>query len=366
MIVQDIVRALESAAPLYYQESYDNSGLQVGDPQMEVTGILVTLDITEAVLHEAAQSGCNLVVAHHPVIFSGLKKITGKNYVERIVRKAIKEDIALYAAHTNLDNMRSGVNAKISELLGLEHTAVLSMKMDTLAKLYTFAPVDAADKVREALFAAGAGEIGKYRECSFSARGTGTFRPEENADPYIGQAGGVRENVDEVKIEVLVRKDREVPVMKALFESHPYEEVAFEFIALQNPNQEIGAGMIGSLPAPLPEKEFLDRLRDRMKASCIRHTALRGREVSRVAVCGGSGSSLLKDAIAAGADFFVTGDFKYHQFFDADGRIVIADIGHYESEQFTKELLADILKKNFPNFAILLSNISTNPVNYYC
>lgn len=365
MLVKDIMTALEEFAPLAYQESYDNCGLQVGNRDAEVKGILLSLDVTEAVLEEAVERGCNMVVAHHPLIFSGLKSISGRSYVERIIYKAIKQDIAVYAIHTNLDNMRAGVNAKIAERLGLEHTAILAMQMNTLRKLYTFAPVEAADRVREALFAAGAGDIGKYRECSFNTSGTGTFRPDADADPVIGQAGGPREAVQEVKIEVLVQKHREARVLKALFDHHPYEEVAYEFIALQNANQEIGAGMIGSLPQPVSESEFLTLLKREMRTGCIRHTELRGGPVRRVAVCGGSGSFLLKEAIAAGADVFVTADYKYHQFFDADGKIVIADIGHYESEQFTAELIGDILKKKFPNFAILLSNTSTNPVKYF-
>jgi dinuclear metal center YbgI/SA1388 family protein len=366
MLVSDITSAIESFAPLAYQESYDNSGLQVGRPETEVKGVLVTLDVTEAVLDEAIERGCNMIVAHHPVIFGGLKKISGRSYVERIVEKAIKNDIIIYAAHTNLDNMRQGVNAKIAERLGLKNTAILSTRMDTLCKLYTYVPVKDAGKVRDALFAAGAGDIGKYKECSFGTPGKGTFKPEADADPLIGEAGGPREMVEEIKLEVLVQKDRETRVLKALFESHPYEEVAFEFIPLQNPNQEIGAGMIGELPAPMEEKAFLTLLKEQMKTDCIRHTPFLGKMVSRVAVCGGSGSFLLKDAMRAKADVFITGDFKYHQFFDAEGRIVIADIGHYESEQFTGELLTDILKKKFPNFAVLLSSIRTNPVNYFC
>ena len=365
MIVNDVIQAVEAFAPGMYQEGYDNSGLQIGNGGMEVKGILVSLDVTEDILREAQERGCNMVVAHHPLLFSGLKRIAGRNYIERIVESAIKKDIAIYAAHTNLDNMRGGVNAKIAERLGLQNTAILSMRMDTLRKLYTFAPQEAADKVRQALFAAGAGDIGKYRECSFNTKGTGTFKPDADANPAIGEAGGPREEVEEVKIEVLVQRHKEVQVLKALFENHPYEEVAYEFINLQNANQEIGAGMVGTLSEPMDEMTFLTFLKKQMKTDCIRHTNFLGRQVERVAVCGGSGSFLLKDAIAARADVFVTGDFKYHQFFDADNQIVIADVGHFESEQFTVELLGDILKKKFPNFAILLSNISTNPVKYF-
>lgn len=365
MTVKEITACIEQFAPLAYQESYDNSGLQVGDMNMKVKAVLVTLDVTEEVLNEAKDKGCNMIVAHHPLIFSGLKSISGKTYVERIVQQAIKNDIALYAAHTNLDNMRGGVNAQIARKLGLQDTAILSMSMDSLRKLYTFVPQDAAEQLRQALFAAGAGDIGKYRECSFNTSGTGTFRPDKDSNPAIGTPGGERERVEEVKVEVLVQKHLEAKVLKALFEAHPYEEVAFEFIALQNPNQEIGAGLIGRLKNPVQPSDFLKHLKQQMKTDCIRHTALPEKPVEKIAVCGGSGSFLLRDALRAGADVFITGDFKYHQFFDADGKIIIADIGHYESEQFTKELLADILKNNFPNFAILLSNISTNPIKYF-
>jgi len=366
MQVKDIAQVLEAFAPLRYQESYDNCGLQVGDPSQEITGVLLSLDVTETILEEAISRNCNMIVAHHPLIFSGLKSISGRTYIERIVHKAIKNDISIYAAHTNMDNMRHGVNAKIAEKLGLQDTRILSMKSDTLYKLYTYAPQNAVDKVRDALFAAGAGDIGKYRECSFNMPGSGTFRPDAGADPAIGTAGGPREWVDEVKIEVIIQKHQEARVLSALFEAHPYEEVAYEVIALQNKNQEIGAGMIGTLPQPVQEADFLRLIKENMKTDCIRHTALIGKPVQKVAVCGGSGSFLLQDAIIAGADIFITGDFKYHQFFDADERIIIADIGHYESEQFTIELFQELLNKKFPNFAILLSNFSTNPVKYFC
>jgi dinuclear metal center YbgI/SA1388 family protein len=365
MLVKDIIGAIEVVAPVIYQEDYDNCGLQVGEATDGVTGVLLTLDVTEDVLEEAIARNCNMIVAHHPLIFSGLKRISGRNYVERIVRKAIKNDICIYAAHTNLDNMYEGVNAKIAEKLGLVNTRILSAKTNTLSKLYTYAPLDIADKVRDALFAAGAGHIKQYRECSFNTTGTGTFRAAEGANPAIGEAGGAREQVDEVKIEVIVEKHNESRVLKTLFENHIYEEVAYELVPLPNPNQHIGAGMLGELPSPMAEVDFLACLNKQMKTDCIRHTALGGNPIKNVAICGGSGSFLLKDAISAGADVFITGDFKYHQFFDAEGKIIIADIGHYESEQFTPEIFETILRKKFPTFAILLSNINTNPVKYY-
>lgn len=357
--------AIEAFAPTAYQEGYDNSGLQVGDVQAAVTGVLLTLDVTEEVLDEAIARRANMVVAHHPVIFSGLKRITGRNYVERIVHKAIKNDIHIYAAHTNLDNVRGGVNAKIAEKLGLINTGILSVMANTLRKLYTYVPVNSLDKVRDALFAAGAGHIGKYSECSFGTEGKGTFRAAADANPVIGVAGGARETAEEVKLEVLIEKNNEGRVLKALFDNHPYEEVAYELVALENKNQQLGAGMLGYLPKPMTELEFLAYLKDKMQTGCIRHTSLREVDIKKVAICGGSGSFLLKDAIAAGADVFITGDYKYHQFFDAEGKIVITDIGHYESEQYTVEIFADIINRKFPNFAVLVSKTNTNPVKYY-
>lgn len=366
MLVKNVIDAIESYAPAIYQESYDNSGLQVGNMEDEVNGVLISLDITEDILNEAIERGCNMVVAHHPLLFCGLKRIAGKTYIERIVQKAIKNDINLYAAHTNLDNVYNGVNAKIAEKLGLQQTAVLAPMGGTLCKLYTYVPYQDAEKVREALFAAGGGGIGQYSECSFNSNGNGTFRPGAGTNPAIGHAGGPREWVEEVKIELILQKDKEAKVLKALFEAHPYEEVAYEIVALQNKNQELGAGMIGNLPKAMDETTFLGLLKQQMKTDCIRHTVLSGKKIQKVAVCGGSGSFLLPNAIGAGADIFITGDFKYHQFFDADGKLIIADIGHYESEQFTLEIFQEILRKKFPNFATLLSNLSTNPVKYFC
>jgi dinuclear metal center YbgI/SA1388 family protein len=364
--VKDIAAAIEAFAPLALQEGYDNCGIQVGSPTDPVTGILISLDVTEEVVAEAIARGCNMIVAHHPLIFSGLKIITGRTFVESVVRMAIKNDICIYAAHTNLDNVRQGVNAKIAEKLGLVSTHILAPKSNILAKLYTYAPVDAAHQVRDALFAAGAGHISQYSECSFNTTGTGTFRAAPGANPAIGSAGGPREYVEEVKIEVLFQRHQEAALLQALRAAHPYEEVAWEIIPLPNSASEVGSGMVGNFRKPMDEQNALAHIKKHMQTDCIRHTALSGRPVSRVALCGGSGSFLLADAIRAGADIFITADYKYHQFFDAEGKIIIADIGHYESEQYTSEIFEAILKKKFPNFAILLSNLSTNPVKYFC
>lgn len=365
VLAKDIIQVIERFAPPVYQESYDNSGLQVGDTQTPISGVLLALDFTEAVLEEAVSRGCNMIVAHHPIIFSGLKRLTGRTYVERIVQQAVKKDLVLYAAHTNLDNIRDGVNARIADRLGLRDVSILSMKTGTLSKLYTYAPQNVADQVRDALFAAGAGAIGSYRECSFNGNGTGTFRPGAGTDPHIGKAGGDREWVEEVKIEVLVQQHQKPAVLQALVQNHPYEEVAYEFIALQNVNQQLGSGMVGFLPEAMEGRQFLAYLKERMQTTCIRHTALPDCPVRKIAVCGGSGSFLLKEALGAGADVFVTADYKYHQFFDAEGRIVIADIGHFESEQFTVDLFGDLLREQLPGLNALPAATVTNPVHYF-
>jgi dinuclear metal center YbgI/SA1388 family protein len=362
MKLKEITDHLESIAPLAYQESYDNAGLICGSSDMEITAALICLDSTEAVLDEAIAMGCNLVIAHHPIVFSGLKKFNGKNYVERVIIKAIRNNIAIYAAHTNLDNVHDGVNAKIVEKLGLKNCRILVPQKDKLKRLITFCPQDKADEVRNAMFSAGAGQIGNYDECSFNSMGTGTFRAGENTDPYVGKPGE-RHEEKEVKIETILPSHLESKVLSALIKAHPYEEVAYDLIPLSNVHQEVGGGMIGELEET-DEMTFLKQLKTVMKAESVRFTALRGKKVSKVAVCGGSGSFLLRDAIRAGADVFVTADFKYHQFFDAEDQIVIADVGHYESEQYTSELFYEILKEKFRTFALHLSKINTNPINY--
>lgn len=360
--IKDVTTFLESIAPQGYQESYDNSGLLTGDSDLPVKGILVTLDCTEAVVDEAIQTGCNMIVAHHPIIFKGLKKLTGRNYVERTVIKAVKNDIAIYACHTNLDNVLNGVNKKISEKLELRNISILQPKKSTLSKLVTFIPEDHAEIVLKSLYHAGAGQIGNYKDCSFQMEGTGTFTPGAGAFPHTGEVGKA-EKIKEIRVEVVLESIRSKEVISALRSSHPYEEVAFYLSELNNLNQEVGSGMIGELKEPEEPLVFLERLKKKMNAQVIRYTQPAGL-VRKVAVCGGAGSFLLQDAIAKGADAFVSSDFKYHEFFDADGKIMIADIGHFESEQFTKELFSEVLSKRFPNFAIIFSKAVTNPISY--
>lgn len=364
LLISDITDYLETLAPLSYQESYDNAGLLTGSLTQEITGILITLDCTEAVVEEAIERGCNLIVAHHPIIFRGLKRLTGRNYVERTVIKAIKNDVGIYAIHTNLDSVHNGVNSKICEKLGLTNTRVLSPRAQVLTKLVTFIPKEHTGTVLTALYAAGAGQIGNYENCSFSVEGQGTFKPNERARPAIGEKL-VQEVVAETRIEVIFPSHLQGRIMAALRNAHPYEEVAYYLTTLANTNQEVGFGMMGELPAPEEPSEFLRRLKRSMDLKVIRHTRLIDQPISKVAVCGGSGSFLLPDARKAGAHAYVSADFKYHEFFDAENAMIIADIGHYESEVFTGELLQEVLRKKFPTFAIYFSRTVTNPISYF-
>lgn len=354
---------LETIAPPSLQEGYDNSGLLTGNASWQCTGALITLDSTEEVIDEAIANGCNLVIAHHPIVFSGLKRFNGKNYVERTIIKAIKNDIAIYAIHTNLDNVSVGVNKKIADLIGLQNPQILQHKDSTLRKLVFFCPISHADAVRDAIFNAGAGHIGNYSHCSFNIAGQGTFKGEEGSNPFAGQKGQLHTE-DEIRIESILPAYLEEKVVKAMLAAHPYEEVAFDIYMPDNKSNNIGAGMVGVLENPVDEMEFLQQLKQTFNCGVVKYTNLLGRPVKKVAVCGGSGRFLLNDAIKAGADVFVTSDFKYHDYFDADSRIVVADIGHYESEQFTKQLLYDLLIKNFTTFALRISKCGTNPVNY--
>lgn len=363
MKIADIIRVLEQLAPPSLQESYDNAGLLTGNSSQECTGLICCLDVTEEVVEEALQQGCNLLVAHHPLIFGGLKRINGNNAVERSLIKAIKHDIAIYAIHTNLDNVMEGVNGKMASLLGLRNCQVLLPKENSLKKLVTYVPVAQLEQVQAALFEAGAGNIGNYSECSFSSSGNGTFKAEKGANPFVGTVGA-RHTEPETRLEVLLPSTRESQVVKALRAAHPYEEVAFDIFPLSNTHPGIGAGLIGELETPLPETEFLQLLRRAFQLPMVRHTALTGKPVQKVALCGGAGSFLIGKALSIGAQAFITADLKYHDFFLADNKVLLADIGHFESEQFTIDLLKAYLAEKFPNFAVLKTSVFTNPVNY--
>ncbi len=364
MKIQDIIHLLEKIAPPSLQESYDNAGLLTGNTSWDCKGIITCLDATEEVIMEAVTKKCNMVVAHHPIIFKGLKKITGKNYVERTIISALKNDIAIYAIHTNLDNIIDGVNGKIADMIGLINPRILVPKEDMLQKLAVFVPVDHKPALLEALFKSGAGNIGQYSECSFSAAGVGSFKANTGANPFVGKTGE-RHYENEEKIEVVFPVWLQSQVLKAMKNVHPYEEVAYDIYSMNNSFQHTGSGIFGVFSEEMSENDFLSLLKNKFNLSLIRHTALRGKPIKKVAVCGGAGSFLTTAAIASEADVYITSDLKYHEFFDADNKLLLADIGHYESEQFTIDLLFDILSKNFPNFAVQKTAVKTNPVNYF-
>lgn len=364
MKIKEIIGALEIFAAPELQEDYDNAGLITGDPGMDCTGALCCLDVTTDVLAEALSKNCNLVIAHHPIIFKGLKRLNGRNYVERVIIEAIRNNIAIYACHTNLDNVILGVNQKMAEKLGLTNSRILAPKKKMLRRLITFAPVDQAEKVRAGVFAAGAGHIGKYAECSFNSLGTGTFKAEEGADPYVGEIGK-QHREEETKIEIVYPFYLEQQVVEALVASHPYEEVAYDIFTMENVHFGIGAGIIGDLKTSMAEADFLSVIKEAFQLKVLKHTALRDKVVKTVALCGGSGAFLIPKAVSMGADFYISADIKYHEFFDAEGRTVVADIGHYESEQYTIDLLHDLVAKKFPTFAVLKTTVNTNPVSYF-
>ncbi|RIV67480.1 Nif3-like dinuclear metal center hexameric protein [Flagellimonas aequoris] len=363
MTVKDITKILEELAPLAHAEEFDNVGLLVGNPNMAVTSALVTLDTLENVMDEAIEKKCNLIISFHPIIFKGLKRITGSTYVERVVLKAIAHNIAIYSMHTALDNSKMGVNAKICEVLGLKNPEILIPKKGVIKKLVTYAPVAETEKVKSALFAAGAGEIGKYSNCSYSLDGVGSFMAGDLANPSVGKIGEIHFE-KETQINVIYSFEKEKKVLEALFKVHPYEEVAYEVVTLENTNQDIGMGMIGTLETEMDEEDFLLQVKSKMNARVVRHSKLLGKKVKKVAVLGGSGAFAIAAAKRAKADVFITSDIKYHQFYEAENELVIADIGHFETEQFTKDLLVDHLTKKIPNFAVSLSESITNPIKY--
>ncbi len=364
MKIANIISFLESVAHPSLQEQYDNAGLITGDASWECTGIICSLDATEDVVKEAMSKKCNLVVAHHPIVFGGLKKINGKNYVEKTVIAAIKNDIAIYAIHTNLDNVIEGVSGKMAAMLGLQNVTILFPKEGTLKKLFTFAPVDKAARVRNAIFEAGGGHIGNYSECSFNAAGTGTFKAGQGTNPYVGNIDE-QHSENELKIEVIFPAFLENKIIAAMKTAHPYEEVAYDVVAISNNHQHIGSGIIGELPDAADESVFLLQVKEVFKVPVIRHSPFLNKVVKKVALCGGAGSFLISKALAAGADAFITADMKYHEFFEANGKLLIADIGHYESEQFTINLLHEFLEQKFPTFAVLKTVVETNPVRYF-
>lgn len=364
MRIKELIHEIEAFAPLSFQEDYDNSGLLTGDKEWEAKAALLCLDCTEEVVEEAIQKKCNLIIAHHPVIFSGLKKLSGQNHVERTLIKAIKNDIAIYACHTNLDNVKMGVNHKIAEKLGLTNLHILAPKQGQFQKLVTYVPPTHHKKVLEALFSAGAGNIGNYDSCSFNSEGTGTFKGNADSKPFLGKANELS-NEKEIRVETIFENLNQKKVVEALLKAHPYEEVAYDVYDLDKKHPGIGSGMWGELAEAMPEVDFLNHVKKTFKLPVLKHTHFPGKMIKKVAFCGGSGRFLLKNAIQSGSDAYITADFKYHEYFEAENKLLLVDVGHFESEQFTPEIFYEIIQKKFSTFAIHLSKINTNPINYF-
>jgi len=363
MKISQIIETIEDFAPLDLQESFDNSGLQVGNISQKLKGILLCLDVTEEVLEEAMELDCNLIISHHPLLFKPVKKLTGKTYIERCVTKACKNDLVIYAAHTNIDNAFGGLNFYLAEKLGLQNLRILSPKKDGLLKFVTFVPEAQAETVRNALFGAGAGCIGDYDSCSFNVSGAGTFRAGEQTNPFVGNRLELHTE-PEIRIETIVPAHKKSAILRTLLAVHPYEEPAYDFYPLDNKWNRAGSGVVGELPYPEEEEAFLQRLKSIFKLQSLKHSPYTGKKIREVALCGGSGAFLIPDAIAYGADVFITGEAKYNDYYDVENRILLAVIGHYESEIVTKELFYDIITKKITNFAVHFSTTNSNPVNY--
>jgi dinuclear metal center YbgI/SA1388 family protein len=364
MRLKELCSYLDSAVPLSFQESYDNSGLQIGFPEREISSAMITLDITEGVIDEAISLKCDLIISHHPLIFTGIKKITDRTFTERIILKAVKNDIAVYSSHTNLDIFSNGVSRKMAEKLNLKKISALSPLEKKLLKLVTYIPESHINKVKDAIFEAGAGVIGNYDQCGFSVAGTGSFRGNEIAHPFVGETGKVHFE-KEIRFETILYSHLRDNVIKALLSVHPYEEVAYDIYSLENKSLEAGLGCIGEFDSPVAENDFLKLITSVFDAKGVRYSRPTGKSVIKVALCGGSGASLLKEAITCGADAFVTADVKYHNFFDADNKILLIDAGHFESEKYSTEILKDLIIKKFPKFAVRFSETNTNPINYF-
>ncbi len=364
MKIKEIISALERYAPSQLQENYDNTGLNIGNINNSITGILITIDITPEVINEAIKTNCNLIVSHHPLIFNNIKHITGANDIEKCIILAIQNNISIYCGHTSFDSVKNGVSHKICEKLELTDLKILKNKENYFKKLAVFVPISHAEQLRKALFEAGAGNIGNYDQCSFNSTGLGSFRAGEDTTPFVGKKGTIHYE-EEIKIETIFPKHLQTKIINSMLKTHPYQEVAFDIYNLENKSDFIGFGMTGIPQKNITEIEILDLLKNKFNISSIRHSKLLNKPINKIAVCGGSGASLIPNAINSGADIYITSDIKYHEYFIAENKILLVDIGHYESEQFTKEIFYDIIMKKNPNFAVRFSKIITNPIKNY-
>lgn len=362
--LRTLLACIEQWAPFSWQESYDNAGLILGDPDRNVTEALVCFDVTPEVVDEAVRIGAGLIVSHHPAIFKGIKRINPASRLGYMIKQSLCHDIAWCALHTNLDNTLNGVNSYLCEQLGLKDVQPLAPLQDIYGKLQVYVPEAYAEKLRQALAEAGCGAGARYDACSYSSRGEGRFRAGSQAHPFSGQIGELHCEA-ECKIECLYPLHKTRQVLDVLRTNHPYEEPAFDLLPLRNEATGQGAGAIGNLQESMQETELLDKLKELTGTHCIRHSGFRGRKIRRIALCGGSGGSFIGNACARQADAYITGDLKYHDFADAGSGTWLVDIGHFESEKFAMELIFRFIRKNFPNFAVSISEQARNPVSFY-
>lgn len=363
MKIEEVIAYLEQKFPLHWQEDFDNCGIQCGDKEREITGVMVCFDLSEKVIEEAIVKNCNMVVSHHPIIYrTGLKKVEPTNRVGKIICKALENKILLYSMHTNMDSGLNGGNVLFAHKLGLENLQVLSPKTDMLKKLVVFVPIEDAIQLREALFEAGAGSLGKYKNCSYNVKGMGTFTPTEGAEPTIGSVG-VSEQVAEERIEVVFPAHAQKKIVEVLFKNHPYEEPAFDIIKLENLNNHIGLGRVGEIPEPMEVESFLLFAKQQLNLQVIKYSGNIGKKIKKVAVCGGGGASFVMDALSMGADIYMTGDIKYHDFFLPENKMIVADIGHFEGENFIREIIYNEINDFFTNFASYISEEEKLEIN---
>ncbi len=363
MKIEAIVKHLEQMAPPYLKEEYDNVGLHTGTLQQETDGVLITLDVDERIVDEAIELNCGLIITHHPLVFGSLKRITGRTMQERCLIKAIRNDIAIYAIHTNIDNAALGLNHALATLLGVNNPNVLLPGVNKMSKVVTFCPPDHSDRVMAAMSAAGAGHIGNYDMCSFQTEGRGTFRALEGANPYVGELDALHGET-ELRIEMITPSAIVPHVVEAMKKSHPYEEVAYDVIPLSNPDLTTGSGAFGEISKPIGEEEFIQMVKEKLNVPVVRHTEHLARPINRLGVCGGSGAFLIQHAIDRKLDVLVTADVKYHQFGEASGKILLIDAGHYETEILVTSMIRDEIRKKFPTFACHITKRNTNPIRY--
>ncbi len=368
MTCKEIIKYFEEWAPKEIAWQKDNVGLQVGSLNNKLNNILLCLELHDQVIDDAIKKNCNLIISHHPLLFQPLKKIDLQNDKNsKLIEKLIKNNITLYSAHTNLDFTKEGVSFELAKKLKLNNIDFLVHQNSNQYKLSVFVPVDFVDKVANAIFENGGGRIGEYTNCSFRTKGNGTFKGSGNSNPYLGEKNKI-ELVEEIKLEVLVDSWKLKKILTAIFETHPYEEVAYDIYPLANSNKNYGAGTIGELDKPMHQKQFLDYVADNLKIKNFRYSK-GNNKIKKVALCGGAGSDLVKDALNSGADAFITADLKYHTFQDANEKILLIDAGHYETEihsldEVKRKLSHYTIGKNI-NTKIFKYEGSTNPIFFY-